>query len=178
MWWHGQHTKAVRQFLFITSKGFNSHKWCRTVFLNTGLFRFYDGDRICSTTFRQHAGDPVRSSSRQISLPVKTTICWLVPISSLFDGDVHSERPGYLFGYLSYVNSLLWVMAQQLLPPSCARMVAYVKNNRLISRLWSVGRDTDSVIALLRQRGKGKFQGATFFTSAHLSTARRCKKGL
>lgn len=25
-------------------------------------------------------------------------------------GDVHSERPGYLIEYLSYVNSPLWVI--------------------------------------------------------------------
>lgn len=109
-------------------------KHCQTQPLRSAREHF---DRICPT-FRPHGGDPVRSSSCQIPLWVKTAIYWLVPISSLCDRDVHSERPGYLFGYLSYVNSPLWVMAQQLLFPLLCTRDGGIKNNRLLSQFWSL----------------------------------------
>lgn len=60
---------------------------------------------------------PVRSGSRQITLPVQTASYWLVPISSYVTGMCTGRGIGYLSGHLSYVNSSLWVMVQHLLPP-------------------------------------------------------------
>lgn len=123
----------------------------------------------------------MRSSSRQIPLPVKTAIHWLVPIRSLCDGDVHSQRPWYRFGYLSYVNSPLWVMAQQLLPPcSAPETVAQLKNNRLFSQFWSAGWLRDSVITTMKQRRMCQVARSLSRLLIFLSLIRpgRCKRGL